>query len=93
MELNPVRWFFPKIPEPTALDIAIRQLQQAECDRLTAAADREYHVMKERMYNERVDRLRKDIIKMVRERDAPRLQDGDCPEGSEKALLDRLNRV
>ena len=71
--LNPYRWFFPLPPplppEPTALDVAIKQLQEAECDRLLASADREHHASRETMYRGRCVRLRQDISEMMCDRE------------------------
>jgi len=58
--MNPWRQFTP-------LEHAVRELEQAQLGRLTAAAHREYYAHAERMFNERISRLRVEVATMTKE--------------------------
>ena len=51
----------------TPLERAVRELEQAQLGRLTAAAHREWFAAAERMYNERISRLRVEVAAMTKE--------------------------
>ena len=57
--------------KPTALQIAVRDMEAAKADRLTAAKNREYYASMETMLAGRIERLRRDIRSMNQE-----MQDG-----------------
>lgn len=58
--INPLR-------KPTALRVATEHLEDAQRDRLAAAAQREYFAYMERMLAERVARLRTEIAHLTKE--------------------------
>lgn len=53
---------------PSALELAIQNLEDAERQRLTACQEREFYVAMETMLGERIVRLRKDIRQLTEER-------------------------
>jgi hypothetical protein len=55
--------------KPTALDLAVADLHEAEKDRLAASKHREYYCMAEAMYFERVQRLKSDIAEMMADKE------------------------
>jgi len=53
--------------KPTALQIAVREMEAAKADKLNMAKHREYYASMESMLAGRIERLRKDIRLMNQE--------------------------
>ena len=52
---------------PSALEMAVAELQDAQRHRLVSTANREYAESQERMYIGREDRLRRDVARLLSE--------------------------
>ena len=57
--MNPLRWFAPRVP--TALQLAVAELEEAQRMKLDQSGKREYHAAMEDMLHHRIDRLRLEI--------------------------------
>ena len=53
--------------EPTVMQIAVHQLEEAQKDKLTQSKLREYHSSMEDMLTHRIDRLKNEIIALAQE--------------------------
>jgi len=55
--------------KPTALQMAVQELEEAKCERLVAAKQREYYCAMEDVLIHRIERLRTTIVELAEEGD------------------------
>jgi hypothetical protein len=60
-------WNYLKPPTPTALQLAVAGLEDAQCQKLEQSKLCEYHSAMEDMLAQRIDRLRREITDLTQE--------------------------
>jgi len=53
--------------KPTALQMAVQELEESKCERLIAAKQREYYCAMEDVLIHRIERLRNTIVELAEE--------------------------